>query len=159
MVGPKANAAKLQSDARRIRRWRQRWRVSVCGYFPSLSASSSLESVDHGSYSALASQTPRSQLCNIRPLPCPLVPVSSTSPSSVRVFDIGDNASSLDVGVFRQCRSAKSKAIKKRKKPRVNLHGKVFHCCNYEGGLIFGPTGLYFPLYGSHSPLKRGRHQ
>lgn len=120
---------------------------SACGgYFPSLSPSSSVESVDHTTYSA------RSLLYNVLPL-LPAVPMNSRSASCMRSCLIKEITVLFWTLGFSECSSAKSKAIKKKKNWESTYAARFFSTVTMSGGLIFGPMGLCFPLYTSHSPV------
>lgn len=74
--------------------------------------------------------------------PLPAVPVNSTSPSSIRVFDPGDNGSFLDVGVFQNVARLNQKQLK-RKNWESTYMAKFFSAVTMSGSHIW-PDRLIF---------------
>lgn len=81
----------------------------------------------------------------------PAVPINSRSPSCIRLCLIeGITVLFWTLG-FSECSSAKSKAI--QRKTESTYAARFFLTVTMSGGLIFGPIGLYFPLYTSRGPV------
>lgn len=139
---PQSERRRIVNDAQKMACWRQWWSVSVCGYFPSLSTSSSVESVDHATYSALASQTPRLLLFNVLPLsylPCPWILDRQAVYDCVWSRELRFFSGRWG---FQNVAQLNQKQFKE--KLRVNIRGKVFPHCNYEWRSHIWPERLVF---------------